>query len=199
MTNKPKDYGPMLREAMRQPGSPPETGGKGKGRDLPPWDYGPEFSQQLRRGNVATPVEGGSPSDVARPTGLTDYGPYLARRIRAEESEGQGGGSADSVSPRSVTPTRRTRSGSVIGSPVSPGAGSDPFVSAQGSVDEDEPRPKRSAAGANSVFNQSDRPRDDVEQMGDVPGFEQVEFEQFGVEQIGLEQSDLRSGADQIH
>ena len=58
----------MLREAMRRPGLSPETGGKGKGRDLPPWDYGPKFSQQLRRENVATPVEGGSPSDVARPT-----------------------------------------------------------------------------------------------------------------------------------
>ena len=85
----------------------------------------------------------------------------------------------------------------MIGSPASPGAGSDPFVSAQGSVDEDEPRPKRSAAGASVVFNQSDRPRDDSEQLGDVPVVEQIDVEQFGFEQNVLEQNDLRSEAEQ--
>ena len=81
-----------------------------------------------------------------------------------------------------------------MGSPASPGVGSDPFVSAHGSVDEDEPRPKRSTAGANLVFNRSAH---GSEQTGDVPGFEQVEFEQLGVEQTGVEKIDLRSGAEQ--
>ena len=189
---QPKDYGDAFRALIGAGDSAPEAGATEPARGEGPKDYGQQLRDSVRRDIENAAAQGGLDPQSERDlrARFKDYGPMLrgaARKARGEQS-------SDEVTPRSLTPTRRPRS-EISGSPATPGDASDPFGSAQGSVDNEEPRGSRQRLDDFPQFSETfERPSVGVEQ----PVVEQIVVEENVVEQNGVEEIDgLSSGVEE--
>ena len=158
----PKDYGDTFRALIRAGDSAPETGATEPARGDGPRDYGQQLRDSVRRDleNVAARGDLDPQSEQDLRARFQDYGPMLrgaARRARGEPS--------GEATPRSLTPTRRPRS-EISGSPATPGGASDPFGSAQGSLDDEEPRGSRQRTDDNAQFSNPNERPSGVGQLG---------------------------------